>query len=102
MASFFTDKMQAIRPLISHATRPFWSVMIPTYKARPDYLEETLESVLQQDPGPAQMQIEVLDDCSPGWIGPERELGGRLTDHFEIAPGVIVVMDVDSHGRPSL
>jgi len=46
--------------------RPFWSVMIPTYNPRADYLEETLHSVLQQNPGPKQMQIEVVDDCSPG------------------------------------
>jgi len=68
--------MQVIRPLIPDATRPFWSVMIPTYKARPDYLEETLKSVLQQDPGPAQMQIEVVDDCSPD--GAPEELVRRV------------------------
>ena len=45
---------------------PFWSVMIPTYNPRADYLEETLHSVLQQDPGPEQMQIEVIDDGSNG------------------------------------
>ena len=45
--------------------RPFWSVMIPTYNPQPDYLEETLRGILQQDPGPEQMQIEVVDDCSP-------------------------------------
>ena len=38
--------------------------MIPTYNPRADYLEETLRSVLQQDPGPEQMQIEVVDDGS--------------------------------------
>ena len=43
--------------------RPLWSVMIPTYNPRADYLEETLWSVLKQDPGPDQMQIEVVDDC---------------------------------------
>jgi len=45
--------------------RPYWSMMIPTYNARADYLEETLTSVLQQDPGSEQMQIEVIDDHSP-------------------------------------
>src|SRR5260370_32221545 len=45
--------------------RPFWSVMIPTYNPRADYLEETLHSVLQHDSGPEQMQIEAVDDCSP-------------------------------------
>jgi GT2 family glycosyltransferase len=43
--------------------RPFWSVMIPTYNSG-DYLKRTLESVLCQDPGPEQMQIEVVDGCS--------------------------------------
>jgi glycosyltransferase involved in cell wall biosynthesis len=42
---------------------PMWSVMIPTYNCA-GYLRETLESVLQQDPGVAYMQIEVVDDCS--------------------------------------
>lgn len=45
--------------------RPFWSVMIPAYNPPAGYLEETLRSVLVQDPGPEQMQIEVVDDCSP-------------------------------------
>jgi hypothetical protein len=38
--------------------------MIPTYN-RTSYLREALESVLRQDPGAEQMQIEVVDDCSP-------------------------------------
>jgi glycosyltransferase involved in cell wall biosynthesis len=45
--------------------RPRWSVMIPTYNARADYLEQTLLSILQQAPGAEEMQIEVVDDCSP-------------------------------------
>lgn len=43
--------------------RPLWSVMIPTYHCA-KYLRETLASVLAQAPGPEQMQIEVVDDCS--------------------------------------
>lgn len=39
--------------------------MIPTYNPPAGYLTEALRSVLQQDPGPDQMQIEVVDDCSP-------------------------------------
>jgi glycosyltransferase involved in cell wall biosynthesis len=52
-----------IAPLPAGARRPLWSVMIPTFNCA-KYLRETLESVLAQDPGPAQMQIEVVDDCS--------------------------------------
>ncbi|KAB8330889.1 glycosyltransferase [Scytonema tolypothrichoides VB-61278] len=44
-------------------TRPFWSVMIPTYNGT-KYLEQTLRSLLDQDPGSEYMQIEVIDDCS--------------------------------------
>jgi glycosyltransferase involved in cell wall biosynthesis len=58
--------------------------MIPIYNCREDYLRETLRSVLCQDPGIADMQIEVIDNCST--IGdPEavvREMGGgRLEYH---------------------
>lgn len=66
--------------------RPFWSVMIPTYNARADYLEETLKSVLQQDPGPARMQIELVDDCSPHGAPVQlvrRVAGDRVAVHRE-------------------
>lgn len=42
---------------------PTWSVMIPTFNCAA-VLGEALEAVLAQDPGPAAMQIEVIDDCS--------------------------------------
>ena len=51
--------------------------MIPTFNCA-ELLRETLESVLSQDPGPDQMQIEVIDDASTK-DDPEavvRELGG--------------------------
>jgi glycosyltransferase involved in cell wall biosynthesis len=67
-------------------SRPFWSVLIPTYNARADYLEKTLKSVLQQDPGPEQMQIEVVDDCSPHSAPVElvrRIAGDRVAVHRE-------------------
>jgi len=53
-----------ISPKEEGSPRPFWSVMIPTYNPQPHYLEETLRGVLLQDPGPEQMQIEVIDDGS--------------------------------------
>ncbi len=70
-----------IRPVPEGTHRPFWSVMIPTYNCG-HYLQRTLESVLCQDPGPDQMQIEVVDGCStkddPEAIA--QELGkGRVT-----------------------
>jgi glycosyltransferase involved in cell wall biosynthesis len=67
-------------------TRPFWSVMIPTYNPRADHLEEALLSVLKQDPGPTQMQIEVIDDHSLDNTASEiiHRIGrGRVTFHRE-------------------
>jgi glycosyltransferase involved in cell wall biosynthesis len=69
-----------------NSPRPFWSVMIPTYNPRADYLEETLNSVLQQDPGPDQMQIEVVDESSDDDTASEvtRRVGaGRVVFHGE-------------------
>jgi glycosyltransferase involved in cell wall biosynthesis len=66
--------------------RPFWSVMIPAYNPRADYLEETLSGVLQQDPGPEQMQIEVIDDHSTDDVAAQtvaRVGGGRVSFHAE-------------------
>jgi glycosyltransferase involved in cell wall biosynthesis len=56
-------KINQIAPIPAGVERPFWSVMIPSFNCA-GYLRETLESVLAQDPGPQQMQIEVVDDCS--------------------------------------
>jgi glycosyltransferase involved in cell wall biosynthesis len=52
-----------IRPVPDQTIRPLWSVMIPCYNCSP-FLIEALRAVLQQDPGPGIMQIEVVDDCS--------------------------------------
>jgi GT2 family glycosyltransferase len=64
-----------IEPVRPDAARPLWSVMIPTYNCA-DYLRRTLESILAQDPGPDQMQIEVVDDCSTA--APPEEVVGEL------------------------
>ena len=70
----------AIAPLAG-TTRPFWSVMIPTYNCAA-YLRHTLRSVLDQAPSAGEMQIEVVDDASttddPGAV--VREVGeGRVS-----------------------
>ncbi|HVE60698.1 MAG TPA: glycosyltransferase, partial [Chitinophagaceae bacterium] len=52
-----------IKPLAAGTARPLWSVMIPAYNCIA-FLEKTLESVLIQDYGDDNMQIEVVDDCS--------------------------------------
>jgi glycosyltransferase involved in cell wall biosynthesis len=68
---------------VAAGTRPFWSVMIPCYNGA-DLLAETLQSVLAQDPGPDEMQIEVVDDAStiddPGEV--VRSLGGGRVRYF--------------------
>jgi glycosyltransferase involved in cell wall biosynthesis len=56
--------------------------MIPTYNPNLKYLEQTLTSILEQAPGPEEMQIELVDDASPDF-DPElflREVAGsRVT-----------------------
>lgn len=60
----FTDEHHGrIEPVCPGAPRPLWSVLIPCYNCA-TFLEQTLHSVLSQDPGPAKMEIIVVDDCS--------------------------------------
>jgi len=54
---------QKILPVPKEVYRPKWSVVIPTYNCAA-FLRQTLQSVLQQDPGEAHMEIIVVDDCS--------------------------------------
>jgi glycosyltransferase involved in cell wall biosynthesis len=69
-------------PTLLHP-RPFWSVMIPLYN-RTQFLETTLRSVLAQDPGADDMQIEVVDDASTtGDFEPEvRRIAGDRVRFF--------------------
>ena len=72
-----------IAPVPPGDGRPEWSVIIPTYNCA-RYLRQTLETVLAQDPGPEQMQIEVIDDCSTE-DNPEaivREVAGSRVTFF--------------------
>ena len=72
-----------IAPIIGNK-RPFWSVMITTYK-RTEYLEQAIRSVLDRGIDEQDMQIEVVDDCSPPENAQKiakivREVGkGRIT-----------------------
>jgi GT2 family glycosyltransferase len=78
-----------IPPLTGAEPRPLWSVMIPTYNCA-RYLRETLQSVLVQDPGPAHMQIEVVDDGSteddPGAV--VRDVGHGRVAFYQQASNV--------------
>jgi GT2 family glycosyltransferase len=80
------EHIPSIGKVPEEAHRPFWSVMIPTYNTG-DYLRRTLQSVLAQDEGPDQMQIEVVDGCSTN-DDPEslvRELGGNRVAFYRLA-----------------
>ena len=47
--------------------RPSLSIMIPTWRPDPGHLESAIEGVVTQlNPGP-NVQIEIVDDCSPGF-----------------------------------
>jgi glycosyltransferase involved in cell wall biosynthesis len=85
-ATISDPNIPQIDPVPAGVDRPFWSVMIPTFNCA-NYLGQTLESVLAQDPGPDLMQIEVIDNCSSK-DDPEsvvREVGkGRV--HFHRHP----------------
>jgi GT2 family glycosyltransferase len=68
MISLESDKLlnngaPDIPPVPEGISRPFWSVMIPTFNCA-RFLRPTLESVLRQHYPLEAMQIEVVDDCS--------------------------------------
>ena len=63
LSSRIPAKPPKILPVENSSKRPLWSVMIPAYNCI-DYLQKCIESVLVQDEGPEEMQIEVVDDLS--------------------------------------
>lgn len=69
------------------AERPLWSVMIPAFRPDRRYLTETLESILQQAPGPDQMQIAIVDDHSGDDIARQvaETANGRVEFHCQAA-----------------
>jgi glycosyltransferase involved in cell wall biosynthesis len=78
-----------IEPLPRGTPRPLWSVMIPVYNCA-GYMRETLLSVLDQDPGAPEMEIEVVDNCSTD-DDPEavvREIGGGRVKFYRQAKNV--------------
>ena len=84
------DKFPAITSLSVSSKRPFFSVMIPTYK-KVKYLEQTLKSVLQQALSPEEMQIEVVNDCPDVKIQTEieaivRKVGGERVNFYRHFP----------------
>jgi GT2 family glycosyltransferase len=86
-----------IRRVTPDDHRPTWSVMIPTYNCAAT-LGETLRSVLEQDLGPNQMQIEVVDDSSDR-DDPEaivREVGGGRVTFFRQTENVGHVRNFES------
>ena len=71
-----------LEPITDNGPRPFWSVIVPLY-ARKQYLASCLATVLDQDPGAAEMEIIVADDASPEDMSEfVRQAGrGRVTYH---------------------
>ncbi len=73
-----------IPPVQDSAPRPFWTVLIPAYK--PEYLPQTLRSLMEQDPGAQEMEILVLDDCSPHKLEPiVRQICGQRANYVHHA-----------------
>jgi glycosyltransferase involved in cell wall biosynthesis len=62
--TFQQIQVPTVDPVSEGIHRPFWSVMITSYK-RTEYLAQAIKSVLEQGIGLDEMQIEVVDDCSP-------------------------------------
>jgi GT2 family glycosyltransferase len=53
-----------IPAVVASVDRPFLSVMIPTWRPVPEYLERAIRSVLDQLDPSWRIQLEIVDDCS--------------------------------------
>jgi hypothetical protein len=53
----------SVNLLADSNTRPFWSIMIPAYNPKPEYLNKVLRSVLTALSKGVDAQIEILDDA---------------------------------------
>ena len=53
--------------------------MIPTYDPDPDYLEQAIAGILAQDPGEAEMQIQIVDDASSSFDPEEFLIQKRIS-----------------------
>jgi len=68
----------AVPAVAADGPRPAWSVMIPT-TGRSPWLAQAIASALHDDPGPAQLEVAVLDNAASdpatiaAAIGPHRE-----------------------------
>jgi glycosyltransferase involved in cell wall biosynthesis len=60
--------------------------MIPTYDPNPDYLARALAAVLEQDPGPATMEIALVDDGSRA-VDPRESVPAGARDRVSWFPG---------------
>jgi len=79
---------RTIEALSNDVERPFWSVMIPTRGCNP-FLEQTLLSIREQDPGPEKMQIAIVNDGPTGDLVEEiarRVFGSRTEIHSSSTP----------------
>lgn len=91
-----------ILPLSASNRRPFWSVMIPTYNLKENYLEQTLKSVIEQALIPEEMQIEVVNDHPNQLIQDEieaiiRKVAGNRIEfyrHSEINVGQTAIFNI--------
>lgn len=68
---------------VTDGPRPLWSVMIPAWNGA-EHLVKALDSVLAQDAGRGEMQIEVVDDASDrdNLKGVTRQVAGSRAGYY--------------------